>query len=361
MLEGGLFITLFDHETLSLYVSKGVYATHMEPVMGTVPKYSRHHHTLADYACGRRGTHVFFFIKRKIVYGGQLVGPDDIGAFYLNGAGSPMGRNASADLVWDESNRSIYEKCEEPTHPPGTFTRNMEENVRRVCQPYMLLFKDSLQLAGRYITSDRLYFELGEYSYPLPSNSISDMSFCTLTPGETAIALRLLRDGGDGEIDISSVESVELKGFPTPFKPEYGVARTSETTSEAHLEASILSNPRLLPEDIRPRKGTVICRQVPISPFKPSQMDRADICFYSEPGLFDATIPDTVIELKKGRAGKGDLDQVMRYEKWLEKRLGSEAAKIKLYLLAPEFTRTISIPHEYRDRIFLRSLDGLAV
>ena len=45
---------------------------------------------------------------------------------------------------------------------------------------------------GKYIVSDDLYFELGKYPYPLPSNSMQGMGFCTLTPGEVSTILKLI-------------------------------------------------------------------------------------------------------------------------------------------------------------------------
>ena len=48
-------------------------------------------------------------------------------------------------------------------------------------QPFILQFIQNKD-TGKYIISDDLYFELGKYPYPLPSNSMQGMGFCTLTP-----------------------------------------------------------------------------------------------------------------------------------------------------------------------------------
>lgn len=72
-MSGGLFIALYDEESLKLYLDKGVYGFLMPPVMSNQPSSrSRHYNVLADYACSREGTDVFFFLKRKIVYGGKI-------------------------------------------------------------------------------------------------------------------------------------------------------------------------------------------------------------------------------------------------------------------------------------------------
>jgi len=181
-MNGGLFITLYDDKTLSLYLKNGIYGFLMKPVFNKKPSNrSMHYAALADYACSREGTHVFFFLKRKIVYGGTVIGNTQSASFYLNGDTSPLGRKANASLFWDESKRYIS------TERKGVFKVNGIEKA----QPFILQFTPVNELTGKMIVSDELYLELGQYPYPLPSNSIQGMSFCTLTPGETEIALNL--------------------------------------------------------------------------------------------------------------------------------------------------------------------------
>lgn len=346
MPPSGLFITLFDKETLKLYLSKGIYGFHMAPVLGEVSSRSKHYAALADYACARKGTQVFFFLEREIIYGGSIAGSKKYGAFWLNGPYSPMGRKADSSVCWDESNRHIYQS----TGVPGIFQRNDGE---KKCQPYLLRFKRG-KLSGNVIKSDQLYFELDKFLYPLPSNSIAGMSFCTLTPAETKIALKLLKNEPVNHYEAKTDEDVELVGEPISFKPEYGISSLSEATSESHLEASVIANPDLLVDEMRPKNATV-CRQVPISPLKPLNMiDRADICYYHrKDAICEGTIPNTIIELKAKKAGKNECEQVQRYLRWLHKRLRGEAERIELYLLAPSFARTVSVEPEFREQIHL--------
>jgi len=331
--HGGLFITLYDEGTLQLYLDEGVYGQHMTPQEGEPSSYSAHYKTLADYAAARKGKHVFFFIDRKIYYGGQIVGSSEHGAFYINGQKSPMGREADAPLVWDESSRDTYSK----TNEPGVFDAGGDRGEK--CQPFLIQFEDNRDMAGRYIVSDQLYFDLGEYPYPLPSNSIAGMGFCTITPGETDILMDLLENEHEGKIEPVSSEPVQLESDPVPFSPEYGVDSAEEAHPESHLEASLIANPDLLPEHMQPDSAT-ICRQVPISPFRTSNIDQADICYFSEDRIRDGTIPNTVLELKIGKAGKSASQQVNRYLRWLHDRLGEEAEDIDIHVYAPGFTST---------------------
>lgn len=347
MVTGGVFITLYDEETLNLYLDRGVYGQHMTPQEGEPSPYSAHYRTLADYGAVRDGYHVFFFLDRTVYYGGQIVGSDDHGAFYINGQASPMGREADAPLVWDESLRDAYEATDEP----GVFRTDDDDGG--TCQPFLIRFEDELDMAGNYVISDQLYRELGEHPYPLPSNSIAGMGFCTLTPGETDTLINLLETEPEGSIEISSDVDVEFEGEPVPYSPEYGVDSVEEAHPESHLEASIISNPSLLPSRMQP-DDSVVCRQVPISPFKPANIDQADVCYFANDNpIRDGTIPNTVIELKIDKAGKSAALQVKRYLQWLHERLGEEANEIEVFVYAPGYTRTFwnYIPDEYESQI----------
>lgn len=344
--DGGLFITLYDKETLRLYLDRGVYGQHMTPQDGEPSAQSAHYRTLADYATAREGKHVFFFLDREIYYGGQIKGSDEHGAFYINGQYSPLGREVDAPVVWDESSRDVYGS----TDDPGIFDAGGERGEK--CQPFLIRFEDELGLAGEYVISDQLYFTLGEYPYPLPSNTIAGMGFCTLTPGETNILLELLQNESAGQIEPVSDEPARLLNEPVPYSPEIGVASVEEAHPESHLEASVIAYPELLPEHLRP-DGATICRQIPISPFKPSDMDQADVCYFTDDEIRDGTIPNAVIELKIRKAGKSAALQVKRYLQWLHDRLGSDADKIGVHVFAPGFTSTFPgyIPDKYKSQV----------
>lgn len=333
--NGGLFIALYDKDTLQLYLDEGVYSQHMTPQEGEPSSNSAHYRALGDYAATREGKHVFFFLKRQIYYGGQIVGSDEHGAFYINGQMSPMGREADAPLVWDESSRDVYDKTDEP----GVFDAGGDRGKK--CQPFLIQFEDKLDMAGRYIVSDQLYFDLGEYSYPLPSNSMMGMGFCTMTPGETDSLLNLLGNEHKGKIEPVSDEPVQLEDNPIPFSPKYGIDSPEDAHPESHLEASIIANPDLLPSHLQPGDAT-ICRQVPISPFRTKNIDQADVCYFTEDRIRDGTIPNTVIELKNKKAGKDASTQVNRYLRWLRDRLGEDAEDIGIHVYAPGFRRTFN-------------------
>lgn len=349
-MTGGLFIALYDDESLKLYLDKGVYGFLMPPVMTDRPSSrSRHYHILADYACSREGTDVFFFLKRKIVYGGKVYGNRDSGSFYLNGATSPLGRAANAELFWDESVRAKYFE----TETPGVF--RIERNGGMKSQPFMFQFRQN-EDSGKYIVSDDLYFELGKYPYPLPSNSMQGMGFCTLTPGEVA-TLHSLISQSNQRIHFEGEGEVDKTGESFLFDSEL-VSVNDDLVNEAQLEFTILSSIEPFADFLHDEY--VLCRQVPISPFKPSEMDRADICLYSLSNpIKNGTIPNVIIELKKDAGNKAAYEQVERYLKWVKNiTTPEEYSRIKAYIIAPRITRirAASVSEEYKDKILMYSM-----
>jgi len=347
-MDGGLFITLYDERTLSLYLKYGIYGFLMPPVLTPKPSpHSRHYHALADYACSREGTHIFFFLKRKIVYGGTVKGNTNIASFYLNGKTSPLGRKADAELFWDESKRY------NPTDQKGIF----EVNDKKRSQPFILQFNKIECLTGKQISSDDLYFELGKYPYPLPSNTIQGMSFCTLTPGESQISLDLAKRSNK-YFNTACDENMIIGASQTLFDSRF--LDENSFQNEAHLEFSLLADLERI-RHLLPSDSYILCRQVPISPFKPFQMDRADICLYglSKP-IKDGTIPSVIIELKNKKSNFRDYEQMVRYLNWLSKITDQEDfQKILPIIVAPEFNiKRNKIDLKYEGKIIMYSLNS---
>lgn len=347
---GGLFITLYDEKTLALYLKYGIYGFLMPPVMTPSPSpQSRHYPVLADYACSRQGTHIFFFLKRKIVYGGIVKGNSQIASFYLNGKTSPLGRVSNADLFWDESQRYVA------TGQEGIFKVRGKDRA----QPFILQFEKNNEVTGKQISSDDLYFEMGKYPYPLPSNTIQGMGFCTLTPGESSIAIKLLSESTD-EFSIKSNENIVIGQNQQLFDSHY-LPEDNAYQNEAHLEFCLLADIEPI-KHLFPKDDYILCRQVPISPFKPANMDRADICLYGFSNrLGEGTIPNIIIELKRDQANFNAYNQIVRYLKWLEKITDIDSfRKIQAYIIALSFyIKKNKIDSSYFEKIKLYSIrDG---
>lgn len=347
-MTNGLFITLFNKEDLKLYLKNGLYGFLFKPLFKAKPDpKSSYFKVLADYACGREGTEIFFFLKRHIYYGGKVTGNKDVASFYLNGTTSPLGRDNKAELFWDESRRYTS------TSKTGVFAfKEIEKS-----QPFIIKFKTN-ENTGKYIESDVFYFELGNYRFPLPSNSLRDMSLCTLTPGETNICLDLISKS-ENKVDYSDAEDLLDKG-KTQILFSKNMVDISDFVSESELEFDLTANLEFIKNCIDNSKNYVLCRQVPISPFKPQQTDRADICLYDIDDLIKkGMIPNVIIELKQGRANSEAYEQVSRYLKWLRKILSDdEYKKINCFIVAKSFCIELeSIREFYSDKIKLYSLE----
>lgn len=349
-MKNGLFIMLYKQEDLTLYLKNEVYGFLIKPLKKDRPSaQSSYFKVLADYACSRAGTEVFFFLDRKIVYGGEIIGNKDEASFYLNGQTSPLGRNNNASLFWDESSRYAA------TNEPGVFIVNGVEKS----QPFILKFKTN-EYTGKYIISDELYFELGSFNYPLPSNTVQGMGFCTLTPGETEVCLNLLKQSNK-VIPYEDAKDLTTKEVAMIFRSN--MIDVQDFVSESELEFNIVSNLQSISKCINLYDNDyVICRQVPISPFKPMNMDRADICLYNMKDLIlNGTIPNVIIELKKDVANYHAYEQVTRYLKWLEKVINNQEifSKINAFIIARSFTiKRNKVDLTYENKIKMYSIES---
>ena len=100
------------------------------------------------------------------------------------------------------------------------------------------------------------------------------MGFCTLTPGEVC-TLQTLMSQSSKRFEFNGEGEVDKTGEGTLFNSEL-VSVNDDLVNEAQLEFTILSSIEPFADFLQDEY--VLCRQVPISPFKPSEMDRADIC-----------------------------------------------------------------------------------
>jgi hypothetical protein len=182
------------------------------------------------------------------------------------------------------------------------------------------------------------------------------MGFCTLTPGEVTTLYTLISNS-DQRIKFEEEGEVDKTGEGTLFESNL-VSVNDELVNEAQLEFTILSSIEPFADFLQDEY--VLCRQVPISPFKPSEMDRADICLYSlSKPIKNGTIPNVIIELKKDVGNKAAYEQVERYLKWIKNiTTPEEYSEVKAYIIAPRISRikAASVSGEYNDKILMYSI-----
>jgi hypothetical protein len=349
--RSGAFIALYDEPTLKLYLKHGVYATLLRDWTASSKKSSKHFAALCDYCTLRPGSEIFFFLKRKFVYGGRVSRPKDyaseLAAFHLNGAESKWGNGTGAPLLWDESNRARYSA----TRPGFISVPGVGERF----QPYLLKFETDEDLTGRWVWADELYWGTAkQHMFPLPSNSMQGMSFCILSPAEVTLAKSLLtRDRK--RISLEDVEGSVCQTAYAPSLANNPFAALPASLSEAYsrafneneLEAFLLGNPKLLEPAIRLGEGDVLSRQVPLCPFKSGGMDRADIVVYSNDERY-AALPRAIVEVKLGEANAKCYRQLARYLEWLAVvRTVDFARNVDAVLVAAKPHRKAKPPKEW--------------
>lgn len=369
-MASGLFILLYDDGSLENCLRNGIYGFLMPPVYAEKPSsQSRHYAVLSDYACCEEGTEIFFFNKRTITYGGKITATNNgEPIFYLNGDTSPLGRKAKSHLYVDMSKRY------ETTDDKGVYYigENQRGEPRNRAMPFIIEFDTNQPLVGKQIVSDELYFELGNYNYPFPSNTIQGKGFCTLTIKETNILLKLLKESDkklkleDTPTNDTDINNSLKVAFTT------SLLRGTKPTNESHLEFLLLANSKKLDEIVYkslpniPKDNYIRCRQVPLCPFRPIQFDMADICLYSKKyPIKDYTLPNIIIELKNQPANFRAYEQVTKYLRWIKQIAVDEFDNINAIIIAPSFTNSLNmntlirkgITTEYHDKIVLYSLE----
>ena len=365
-MSSGLFILMDGEDSVKQSINKGVYGFFMPPVFEEeVNSRSRHYAVLCDYGCCYEGTEIFFFTRRKVFYGGRVTKSNgDNPVFYLNGDTSPMGRKANSEKFADWSD------IQPPTEQDGVYFlgKNTRNEDRNRAIPFIIEFETN-ELSGKTIASDDLYFELGKYNFPFPSNSIQGIAIATLTPKETEILIDLMKKS-ENKISYDSYNQIKILNNK---RVAFDIDLIDEDIiNESHLEFTLLANSKKLNNvlskslDLTYEEDYVQGRQIPLCPFKPMQFDRADICLYDKNNpVRDGTLPNVVIELKKNQATYAAYDQVTRYLKWLEQITSKEDfEKIKAIIVAPEISKAITkktleskgISLDYQDKIIMFSL-----
>lgn len=371
-MSSGLFILLSDEKSLKNCIKYGYYGFLMAPLLEDEPTtQSKYYAILSDYACCEKGTEIFFFNDRTITYGGTIIKENGNNpVFYLNGPTSPLGRKAKSERYINIDETIENEEDKSLTEHEGIFYfgKNQRGEPIYKSMPFIIEFDNKKELTGKQISSDELYFKLGDYSYPFPSNTIQKTGMCTLTPKETEILLDLMKTS-DKLIDLSSYTDIDITDeLKTIFYKS--LLDNKEFISESHLEFTLLANNEKLDKIISKTlpqysKKYIKCRQIPLCPFRPMQFDRADICLYDESNsIANNTLPNIIIELKNKRSNFRDYEQVTKYLRWIKQCAPDEFYKVRALLIAPDFTNNLNkrnleekkISLDYEDKIILYSL-----
>jgi len=308
----GYIFNLDSTEALDLYTRAGVYATRLSDPPG---RWQSHHEgTFADFATMQPNDNIYFFIDRKIYGIGRLIniGPD---CKYFNYPAAsipetPAYTNIRGELLWDEGDFSINQRCLCTFEPdPHFFIEGIDMDdvlssnprafkmLRAFWKLSFLKFSDEENQAFRDILLKR-----NEDRLILPPHGVRE---------HAAAYGNILTKPNIGEYNL-------FRGLANVLS---SCADEENLRHEMAIEAGLLNQLHAQDPETIEVFGTwdYLSHQVVASPFKPiDYMDKMDIFGYSFIEGFGPTKNNyLVIEIKKGDVEPQDIDQLLKYVDWI--------------------------------------------
>ncbi|QZY57413.1 hypothetical protein K7H06_02795 [Crassaminicella profunda] len=338
----GYIFSLDNLDSLNLCIETGVYSTNLKEIKNGL--WSRPQEgTFADYFSMKAGDNVYFFIKRKIYGIGELI--------------------------------NIGYDCKYLNYPKADIPVNYDFNT---IKSKMLLNKDKQNLNNRYLCTFKAspnFFEMGiDMDDVLSSNPKSfrmlrafwRLSFIKIDEEEN----KALRD-----IILKRNEKYIMKNNGVfPFYDKVHTAIQSKVNSdykisskeilkycsdddyikhEMALEVSLIdilanTNHRIF------GNWDYISHQVIASPFKHiDYMDKMDVFGYKYIPNFDTISQYILIEIKRNKATKDAINQIMKYVDWINQEYTfGDYSMIQAFLVCYEFPQDVI---DYKNNICIRN------
>lgn len=334
----GYIFSLDSKRSLEMYINSGVYATRIfVPNNGIWRQHQEG--TWADYSTMRPGDNVYFFIKRKIYGIGKLVeinGSCKFKNFAEANRAEQFDYNEIRDsLLWDEGEKSVKQ--------------------RWICtfKPFPAFFATGIDMDD-VLASNPSKFRMLRAFWKLSFIKIDDEENQALKD----VVLQRNEDylsGTEGGVFVSNYAekhrqiAEKLSGADYSFSPDYFLSSCAEGDRLRHemaLEAGILHQLTVGDESTVDTFGSwdYLSHQVVASPFKPiDYMDKMDIFGYSYlPGFAPTKSRFLVSELKKDKADKQDVDQILKYVDWVNDEYAfGNYSMIRGFLVAYDFSSEV--------------------
>ncbi|MHC5247509.1 hypothetical protein [Enterococcus sp. LJL90] len=315
-------------------ISKGVYGTKLNiketwtaPVEGT----------LADYFSMETGDHIYFFRKRKLYGIGELTGIGNYDCKLLNYENADVPGIDEVDnsemIIPDSSIRFI---CTFKASP-AFFTNGLDMDY--VLQSNPIAFK---MLRAFWKLS---FIKIDDVEDKALFDIILRENFRSLESSSEKILIdRVLHqkierlDSNSHELTASKIIQYSRNG--NLFQREMG------------LECAMISY--LMENHQSFGKWDYLSHQVVASPFKPiDYMDKIDIFGYKQVPNYKTINGYLVMELKKEKAGKEVVDQIMKYVDWVNDEYShGDFDMIEAFIIANTFENDI---FEYINEVGVRS------
>ncbi|MGI2706613.1 hypothetical protein [Bacillus cytotoxicus] len=321
----GYIFSLDNKTSLKNCLRSGVYSTNL-----TLPKNNiwkiHHEGTFTDYLSMKEGDNVYFFIDRKVYGIGELTNIKGDCKF-LNYP------SADIPIVPD------YDALKE-----AMLLNKDKDNVKNRCvcifKPAPYFFENGIDMDD-ILSSNPRSFRMLRAFWKLSFIKIDDeenkaLKNILLKRNEKYI----LENKGRIQFDKSLQKEIEnkindnyLMGSGNILK--YAANKTS-IRHEMAIESGIVDT---IANDENSTFGQwdYISHQVIASPFKPiDYMDKMDVFGYRFINGFDTISKYLIVEIKKGKANREAVNQVMKYVDWVNYAFG-DYSMINAFLVAYEF------------------------
>jgi len=331
----GYIFNLNDMKSLQLYAANGVYGTQLSILNNEIWK-TPHEGTFADYVTMKEGDNVYFFIKRKIYGIGELV----------NIKGECKFSNYSKACLPQEPS---YEQIKDEMLWDEDLT---DKNQRWICvfKPCPHFFQNGVDM-DEVLSSNPKHFRMLRAFWKLSFVKIDDeenQSLKDIILKNNQDSLVKPKEGSVFKTQYNTNhERIKQKIQKGTYLLDYkaflqSISNDEKIKHEMGLEAGILaqlSENEKTTEDIF-GKWDYLSHQVIASPFKPiDYMDKMDVFGYSYiKGYSPTKSKYLIIEIKKDKATKDDIVQLLKYVDWTRSEYCfGDYSMIKSFLVASEF------------------------
>lgn len=340
----GYIFTLDSEDSLHEMVTKGVYSTNLKI---TTTYWKAHHEgTFADYFSMNEGDNVYFFIKRKIYGIGRLVkvGED---CKYLN---FPKADIPTASQFKEIKNKMILNDSELSLNnrilctfesSPEFFKNGIDMDEVLTSNPEAFKMLRALWKRSFIKIDDKENNALFDIILKSNENALSD--FTKVFPKSLNLHNRI-KEIVNQDYQVNAKNLMELASVNTIINHEMAI--------EAGVVEYIKNNPESLFG-----KWDYLTHQVVASPFKPiDYMDKMDVFGYRYIPTYCTISKYLVIELKKGKADMGVVNQVMKYVDWINQEYAfKDYLMIEAFVIAHSFPEeVIALKEEVGKRTFAR-------
>ena len=339
----GYIIALDSEESLKKCFEEGVYSTDFKELKNNYWKI-HHEGTFADYLGMKAGDNIYFFIKRCIYGIGELVNIKD-DCKYLNYIDSDIpikqkkAKIKSEILVIGGGNDLAQYRC--------ICTFRASPNF----------FKQGIDMDDA-LASNPTKFKMLRAFWKLSFIKIDDeenkaLRDIILKRNEEAIGDTKKIFKFNNRIHYKIENKVNEK-YRITASNILGLASDKEAIKhEMAIECGILENLNNGSESIF-GKWNYITHQVVASPFKPiDYMDKMDVFGYRYISGYDTISKYLIIEIKREKAGKEALDQVMKYVDWVNQEYSfGDYSMVQAYLVAYDFDEEVIA---YKNNVCIRN------